>query len=273
MKYNKYWNAVIIFVVLIFLLFEIFPIYWIISNSFKSYKDITFFPPKFIFKPTFKNYIYAVQKNNFLSAILDSAVIAFTCVAISVFVGSLAAYGIVRLKIGGRWLLMYSVSSRMIPPILLLLPLFIIFSRLRLIDSYFVLIITYSTLLLSFTIWQMSSFLKEIPRDIEEAAIIDGCSIWKVFFRIVLPMSRPGLTAVAIFSFLWAWNDFIFASILVGHDVITAPVANTYFIVDFVIPWGPMTAASTLIMIPAFIFILIVQKQMVQGLTMGALKG
>jgi multiple sugar transport system permease protein len=273
MRYNKYWGVLIIFVVLIFLLFEIFPIYWIISNSFKSYKDITFFPPKFIFKPTFKNYIYAIQKNNFLSAILDSAIIAFTSVAISVFVGSLAAYGIVRLKIGGRWLLMYSVSSRMIPPILLLLPLFIIFSKLRLIDSYFVLIITYSTLLLSFTIWQMSSFLKEIPRDIEEAAIIDGCSIWQVFFRIVLPMSRPGLTAVAIFSFLWAWNDFIFASILVGHDVITAPVANTYFIIDFVIPWGPMTAASTLIMIPAFIFILIVQKQMVRGLTMGALKG
>jgi len=273
MKLNKFLLFLTIIIILVFLIFELFPIYWIIANSFKSYKDIVFFPPKFVFKPTFDNYLTAIAKNNFLSAILSSAIVAFISVTIGVFVGTMAAYAIVRLKVGGRKILIYAISSRMIPPVLLLLPLYIIFSKIKLLDTYYVLIITYSTLLLSFTIWQMSSFLKELPREMEEAAIIDGCNNWQIFFKIILPVSRPGLTAVAIFSFLWAWNDFIFSSILTGHNVLTAPVANTYFIVDYFIPWGPMTAASTLIMIPAFIFILIVQKQMVRGLTMGAVKG
>ena len=216
MKTNKAVNLIMIVIVLLFLLFEMFPIVWIILNSFKNYKDIVFFPPKLFFVPTFENYINAFQKNNFLFSMLDSIIIALSSVCISVFVGCMTAYGIVRLKVGGSKLLFFTVSSRMIPPILFLLPMFIIFSRLKIMDTYFVLILVYSTLLLSFVVWQMSSFLKDIPIEIEEAAIVDGCSKWGVFFRIILPISRPGLTAVGIFAFLFAWNDYIFASILGG---------------------------------------------------------
>lgn len=273
MRISKLNLIIITILIILFLIFEIFPIYWIISNSFKNYKDIAFYPPKFIFTPTFSNYIDAIQRSNFLFAIRDSAIVSFSSVILAVLFGSMAAYGIARLKVGGTGLLIFIISSRMLPIIVLILPLYIIFTKLKLIDTYYSLIISYTTFLLSFVIWQMISFLKEVPKEIEEAAIIDGCNYWQIFFKIILPISKPGLIAVSIFSFLGAWNDYLFASILTGSKVLTAPVASSLFIVDRIIPWGAMSAASTMTMLPTLIFILVVQKQMVKGLTMGAVKG
>ncbi|MCL5987263.1 MAG: carbohydrate ABC transporter permease [Actinobacteria bacterium] len=257
----------------ILLVMEFFPIYWIITNSFKGYKDIAFYPPKFIFSPTFDNYKVALFDRGFFKNIVNSLIVSIISVVVAVLFGSMAAYGIIRLKVGGHGFLLFIISSRMLPIIVLVLPLYIIFKNLRLIDTYYSLIIVYTTFLLSFIIWQMTSFLKEVPVEMEEAAIVDGCNLWQVFFRIVLPISKPGLTAVAIFSFLGAWNEYLFASILCGSKITTAPVAASLFIVERYIPWGPLASASTLTLLPAFAFILIVQKQMVQGLTMGALKG
>lgn len=273
MKGKKFTTTIIVFSLVIFLIIEIFPIYWILTNSFKGYKDIVFYPPKFIFNPSLENYFQAIQRNNFLYSIRDSAIIAIISVALAVLFGSMAAYGIARLKVGGTGFLMFIISSRMLPIIVLVLPLYIIFTNLKLIDTYYSLIVSYTTFSLSFVIWQMISFLKEVPKEIEEAAIIDGCNLWQVFFRVVLPISKPGLIAVAIFSFLGAWNEYLLASIFTGSKVLTAPVASSLFIIDRYVPWGPMAAASTMTIIPAFIFILIVQKQMVKGLTMGAVKG
>ena len=251
----------------------IFPIYWIISNSFKSYQDIRFYPPNFIFSPTIENYINALHKSNFLYRIKDSFIISFISVAVAVLFGSMAAYGIMRLKVGGHGFLLLIISSRMLPGIALIIPLFIMYNAIKFFNSYVTLIITYVTLMLSFIIWQMSSFLKEVPKEIEEAAIIDGCNYWQVFYKIIIPISRPGLTAVTIFSFLWVWNEFLFSSILSDSQVQTAPVAVTSFITDRLIPWGPMAAACTMTLTPAFVLVLIIQKQMIQGLTMGSVKG
>ena len=273
MKISKINLFIIIVLLIIFLLFEIFPIFWIITNSFKDYKDIAFYPPKFIYNPSLENYKSAIQRSNFLYNIRDSAIVSISSVLIAVLFGSMAAYGIARLKVGGTGLLLFIISSRMLPIIVLILPLYIVFTKLKLIDTYYSLIISYTTFLLSFVIWQMISFLKEVPKEIEEAAIIDGCNYWQIFFRIILPISKPGLVAVAIFSFLGAWNDYLFAAILTGSKVQTAPVAASLFIIDRFIPWGPMAAASTMTLLPAFILILIVQKQMVKGLAMGAVKG
>lgn len=273
MKKNKLIWTLSIGILIVLIIIEIFPIFWIILNSFKSYGDIVYYPPKFIFKPIIDNYIYAITKTNFLYRIMDSFIITFISVFIAIFAGSLAAYGIIRLKVGGYGFLLLIISSRMLPGIALLIPLFTIFMSFGIKNTYITLILTYSTLSLSFIIWQMSSFLKEIPKEIEEAAIIDGCNLWQVFFKVIMPISKPGLTAVGIFSFLGIWNEFLFASIFSSANIMTAPVAAAAFVTDRIIPWGPMASACVMTLIPSFIFILIVQKQMVEGLTMGAVKG
>jgi multiple sugar transport system permease protein len=280
MKSNKLAKVIIIVIVVIFLLIELFPIFWIFLNSFKGYQDIAFYPPKFIFEPTLDNYISpneltpgAFRKAGFVKAIMNSAIISFSSVFIAVIVGSMAAFAIARLKMGGNGMLLVVISARMLPAIVLLLPLYLIYTRLNLLDTYVSLIITYTTFLLSFVIWQMVSFLKGIPMEIEESAIVDGCNLWQRYYRIIMPLAAPGLAAVGIFSFLGAWNEYLYASILTVKDITTAPVAASQFVLDKMIPWGGLSAAASITLLPAFIFILIVQKQMVAGLTLGSVKG
>ncbi len=280
MKSNKLVKVIIIVIVVIFLLLEIFPIFWIFLNSFKGYQDIAFYPPKFIFEPTLDNYTStnrltpgAFNRPGVVKAVMNSAIISFSSVAIALIVGSMAAFAIARLKMGGHGMLLVVISSRMLPGIVLLLPLYLIYTKLDLLDTYTVLIVTYTSFLLSFVIWQMVSFLKGIPIEIEEAAIVDGCNLWQRYYRIIMPLAAPGLAAVGIFSFLAAWNEYLFASILTIRDVTTAPVAQTQFLLDKIIPWGGLSAVGSIILLPAFIFILIAQKQMVAGLTMGSVKG
>jgi len=280
MKSNKLVKSIIVVIVLIFLILEIFPIFWIFLNSFKGYKDIAFYPPKFIFKPSLENYISpneltpgAFRKSGFVKAITNSAIISFSSVFISVIIGSMAAFAIARLKIGGHGMLLVVISARMLPAIVLLLPLYLIYAKLNILDTYACLIVTYTTFLLSFVIWQMVSFLKGIPIEIEESAIVDGCNLWQRYYRIVMPLAAPGLAAVGIFSFLGAWNEYLYASILTIKDITTAPVAASQFVLDKMIPWGGLSAAASITLLPAFIFVLIIQKQMVAGLTMGSIKG
>jgi len=277
MKIGKATLFFIAILLVLFLLFEIFPIIWIFLNSIKPNFDINSVPLKiFDFKPVFQNYITAAVQSQFLTKILNSAIIAIPSVIISLFFGTMAAYGIVRLKVGGSTLLMAVITTRMLPTIVLILPLFVIFKNLGLSSTHLGLIFIYTTFLLSFVIWQMSSFLKGIPIEIEEAAIIDGCNKWQIFFKIILPLSKAGLIAVGIFCFLGAWNEYLFASILGGTKVTTAPVAITHTIyggVERGLSWGIMSSASIITLAPAFLLILIIQKQMVEGLTMGAVKG
>ena len=277
MKMSRTGLVFVILLLILFLLFEILPIFWIFSNAIKGEADISTIPPKvFNFKPTFKNFIEGINKSHFPLKILNSFIIAVPSVILSLLIGTMAAYGIVRLKVGGTPMLIFVIITRMLPAIVLILPIFVIFKNLKLNGTYWGLIAVYTTFLLSFVIWQMSSFLKEIPVEIEESAIIDGCNIWQVFFRIILPLSKSGLIAVGIFCFLGAWNEYLFASILGGAQIQTAPVALSYFVLGGLekkIPWGVMSAGSVIALIPAFILILIVQKQMVEGLTMGAVKG
>lgn len=271
-KEKKYVSILFIIIIVFVLIIEVFPIYWIFTNAFKSYKEIAFYPPTFIFKPSFENFIDIFQRRDFLKVLFNSLLISSASVFFSVWFGSMAAFALVRLKFGGNTLLFFLISSRMLPLIILLIPIYMIFTEFHLRDSYIGLISIYTTFTMSFTVWQMVSFFKSIPRGLEEAAIIDGCNLWQVYYKIILPISMPGLVAVAIFSYFGAYNEFLFASILTGKKIMTIPIFLSGFLFDRSIPWGPMSAASVMAMIPIMLIVFLLQKQIISGLIAGAIK-
>jgi multiple sugar transport system permease protein len=260
-----------ILVVVVLALF-LFPIYWLFVTSLKNRVNAFSMPPHWIFIPTLENYVHVLLKTNFLSLARNSLVAVLTNVAISMSVGSAAAYGISRFKVGQRNLLFWFLSIRMIPPIVASIPLFLIAARLRLIDTVVILPILYLVLNVPFVIWMMKSFIDEIPEEIEESAIVEGCSHLGVLWRIVLPLVAPGLVATAVFCFIFAWNEFLFAMLFTGASTMTLPVGISSFIGQEETLWGYITAAASLAAIPPVIFAWIFQRYLVRGLTFGALK-
>ena len=166
----------------------------------------------------------------------------------------------------------FILSTRMLPQFGILIPFYIMFAKLRLLDTYIALILIYLTFVLAFAIWMMKGFFQEIPSELEDAAQVDGCTRIKAIFKIVLPLAAPGLAATSIFSIILCWNEFLFALILTGLQAKTATVAIYSFVTFREIIWGGLTAAGTLITLPILIFFLLVQKHFIRGLTMGAVK-
>ena len=249
------------------------PVAWLISASFKTKAQMAVWPPLFVFKPTFVAY-KEILSGNFPSYFLNSLIISTSSVLVSLAIGVPAAYGITRLKFRGResfkfWIL----STRMAPPFGFIIPYFLIFRNVRLLDTYTALIVIYSVFNLSFIIWMLIGFIQEIPREIEEAAMIDGCSRWIILLRIVLPLIAPGLSATMILSFIFSWNEFLYAFVLTAAKTKTAPVAITNYIGFYGIEWDRMCACSTICILPILILALLVQKYLVRGLTLGAVKG
>ena len=205
---------------------------------------------------------------------VNSLIVASVNTAICLIVGSMAAFSLARYKFkGSRNIAFWILSIRMMPPVAAIIPIYILMKKLQLLDTPWCLIITYFTMNLPFVVWMMKGFFEEIPREIEESALIDGCSDFGIFIRIALPLAAPGLAATAILVFIFSWNEFIFALILTGTKAVTLPVGIIGFMKETGINWGYMTAGGVLALIPAIIFVILVQKHLVKGLTMGALKG
>lgn len=258
----------IISVVIIF----IFPFYWIIATSLKTRLDINNPTPTFLFKPTFKNYIDAFKKANFAKNIVDSILVSFGSVILSLLLGIPAAYGIARFKVGGKNFSFWILSTRMIPPVAVALPLYILFRNFKLLDTHMGLIFVYTLFNISYVVWMMSGFIKDIPVELDESAMIDGCNTWKTLLKIIIPIVRPGLVATSIFSLIISWNEFLMALILSAMRVRTLPVAIATFVTDREILWGQMTAAGVMAIIPVIIFSFLIQNHLVRGLTLGAMK-
>ena len=254
-------------------LFFIFPIFMIIVTSLKSRVDALASPPVWIFRPVFFNYFDIFQENNFGRYFRNSLVVATFGTAFALILGVPAAYSLARRPFKREAdLSFWILSQRMMPAIAVIIPMFILLRTVRLLDTYLGLIVVYVTFNLPFVIWTMRGFLQDLPIEMEESAMVDGCSRYGAFWKIALPLVAPGLASAAIFTFLFTWNEFLFALILTGRNTATMPVAVQLFMRETGIDWGRMTAAAVVMMVPTLLFTLVAQRYLVRGLTFGAVK-
>jgi multiple sugar transport system permease protein len=229
------------------------------------------YPPHFFrFAVTFANYAEVFQKNPFLVYVTNSLVVAVGCTLVGLAVGLPAAFSIARWRQGGLALAM--LVARIIPGISYLIPWYILFRHLRMVDTYQALILTHLVVGLPLIVWVMIGFFEDIPAELEDAALIDGCSYYSAFWRIALPLVRPGIVAAGILSFIFSWNNFLFSVILAGRNTRTLPIAVFNMIGFEEINWGPLAAAATMITLPVILLTLVVQRHIVSGLTFGAVK-
>ena len=250
------------------------PILWALLMSFKTRVDALAMPPKWIFKPTMANYTTVWGDGRFLKYVKNSVIIATVSTGLGMLFGVPAAYVLARQKFKGQKALLLGIlATRMIPPVAFVIPFFIIFTKLSLNDTHIAVIILHLTFILGYVMWMMRSYFMDIPKEIEEAALVDGCGVWQTFTRIVLPISTPGLATSAIFSFIFSWNEFLYAMVLTTIDAKTLPLGVYNWVAYEEIMWGELTATSVIAMIPVLIFYGFVQKALVRGLTMGAVKG
>lgn len=267
------WTSVVLII-----LFCLFPIYWLVNTSLKAGQDLSsggFVPPN----PTLKNYESIFENSAFTMALRNSVIVAFLTTTISLVIGSFAAYALARLRFPMKFLLLAVVLSiSTFPPIAVAAPLFKLWSDIGLYNAKFGLglIPPSLTFSLPLTIYILTSFFREIPKDLEEAALVDGATRFQAFRKVVLPLAAPGLVTAGLLVFFFAWNEFMFAITLTSTpDARTVPAAIAFFTgsVKFEEPIGTISAASVVVMIPLVILVLIFQKRIVAGLTAGAVKG
>lgn len=260
-------------IILLAVIFFIAPIMLIILTSLKTRVDALASPPVWIFKPTLDNYTQIFQNYDFGKFFRNSLIAGVVATLFSMILSSLAAYGLARYRFRGSGGLAYWILSlRMSPAIASIIPVFLLLKAIGQTDSLPGLIIVYTSINLPLGIWILRGFFEDVPVEIEESALVDGCSRLGAFFRMAMPLALPGISATAILTFLFTWNEFLFALILTGRSTQTMPVAVTLFMRETGIDWGFMTAAATLMMLPTLISTVFIQKGLVRGLTMGAVK-
>jgi multiple sugar transport system permease protein len=263
-------SFLIAFIMVIWL---IFPPLWMILTSLKSGRDVFAIPPVWLFKPTFENYITIFQRPALIKIALNTIIVSSFSTLFTMVVGTMAGYSMARFRTGGQPLLYVTLVFRVLPAIVLGLPFFIMFSRLGLSDTLQGLILAYVAFLLPNTVWLMIAFFSDIPYEIEESAMVDGCSRFGTFFRIALPLARPGLIVTGIYNFMGAWNHFFYGLILSSFNARTLPVEASNFIGEYSVKWGEVSAIGSLIIIPPILVAFFMQKYLVRGLTLGAIKG
>jgi len=265
-----FWN----FVTGVFLILSLFPIIWTILSSFKPPADLLTMPPKWIFLPSLCNYVSAFKRTNLLYLFLNSIITAIASSIVVVLVGALAGYALTRFKFfASEQLAFFLLFTRMFPPIVIALALFFIMKTLRLIDTRLGLIFAHTSYMLAFGAWLMRAFFIGIPTELDEAAMIDGCSRLGAFIRIVLPTALPSVAAIFIFSFVTSWNEFFFALVLTRHKAATLPLGISSFVTEYEITWGAITASATFVMLPVLVIGIIAQKFLISGFTAGSVKG
>jgi multiple sugar transport system permease protein len=240
------------------------PYLWLILTSFKDRVDAFAIPPKILFKPTLDNYQVAFDQKGFTLNLVNSMIVSTLSTTIALVIGVPAAYSLARFRFRANNLfLLFLLSARMLPAIVLAVPLFILFNDVRLIDNYAALVLAYLTFNLPFSVWMMRGFFLSVPSEVDEAAVIDGCSYFGAFFRAVLPL---------IFCMINSWNEFLFALILTGRHTATLPVAIPQLLTPWGTFWGQIAAVGTVTTIPVLVFAFAVQKYLVRGMTGGAIQ-
>jgi multiple sugar transport system permease protein len=267
-------TVLIYLAVALVLIWVLFPIVWVILGSLKGREEASAIPPAWIFRPSIENYVSAFVRRNFSTLFVNSLIATLGSTAVVLILGSMAGYGLARHRIVGRQgILMWIMSTRMFPPIAAIIPIFLLFKNLDLIDKQLGLVLIYIAFNLPFAIWIMRGFFAEIPSELDDAALVDGCTPWQAFTQVILPLALPGLAATAVFCMVFSWNEFLFALIISRARSQTLPIGVMGFITQRGVLWGEMSAASTVIMTPMIIFTFVVQRYLIRGLSFGAVKG
>lgn len=256
----------------LFVVWTLFPLYWLVNTSLKQPVDVVARPPSFVFVPTLENYASVIADPVIIGYFLTTFSVSAATTLFAVVIGTPAAYVLARFDFRGStdigfWIL----STRFTPPVAMLIPFFVIFQAVGLLNTHVGLVIAHVALNLSLVIWLMRGFFAEIPKELEEAAYIDGAGYLRTFFTIILPLSRTGIAAVAVLVFLFTWNEFLF-SLILGGQIPMISVGLYKFIGYQQIEWGRLSATASLMLIPVLLILLMFQRQLVQGLTLGAVK-
>jgi len=250
-----------------------FPIYWLFIISFKTPDEIFAFPP--VWYPEslqLDNYKVLFVDGDAIS-VLNSLILATSSTIIAMILGTIAAYSLVRFKTGGENLAVWIISQRMMPPMAIVFPIFLLYVFFGWVDTYFGLILLYTAFALPYVIWMMRGYIEDIPLELEESALVDGCTRWEVLWKVVFPMARSGLFATAVFTFVFSWNEFLFALVLTRTEVTTYTVQVTHYFGGQSNFWAKIAAMSVLGTIPVFIAVATMQRYLVRGISMGAVKG
>lgn len=251
----------------------LFPIYWLFMISFKTPDEIYSSPPVWYPASLQLNSYLTLFKDGDVYVILNSLVTAGVSTLLAMVIGTICAYSLARFRTGGDNLAMWILSQRMIPPIAVVFPIFLLYVTLGWVDTYIGLILLYTAFSLPYVIWMMRGYITDIPIELEESALIDGCGRWSVLVKVVFPMVRAGLAATAVFTFVFAWNDFIFALVLTRTEVTTFPVQLTHYFGGQSNFWSKIAAMSVLGTLPIFVAVTLMQRFLVRGISLGAVKG
>jgi len=260
---------------LVVLLWTLLPVAWMVLSSFKTLPDVLSPTPLVMFKPTLANYVSLVSGgNNLLSYFRSSILAAGISTIIATTLGWFAGYGLARIDFKGkRHLAFWIISTRMAPIAAVILPLFVGFTFLHLINTIWGLIIAYLSFNLPFAIWIMNAFFADLPKGMEEAAMVDGATRFQTFWRVALPLTAPGIVTTAILCLVFSWNDYAFAVTFTGPGSQTLPVAASQLITQTGVDWGQLTAIGTVVALPMVVVGLAVRRYLVRGLTLGAVTG
>ena len=259
-------------IIIVALIFFLFPIVWIILTAFKTGEEFMLSPPIWLpHSPTLSSFVHIVKSGG-LRALFNSIIIATSVTVLSLVVGSLAGYALARFKVGGENLPFFILSQRFMPPVAIIFPFLLFFKALGWMDTHQALIIVYLTFNLPYSVWMMRGFFIEIPIEIEESAFVDGCSPFRAFWSIILPLVTPGLVATGVFCFIFSWHEFFFAVCLTRSRAVPLSVYLPNFFGKEMIMWGEIGAVSLMAMVPLFFMSFVVQRYLVRGLTLGAVK-
>lgn len=271
---NRIFQTIGFYIVLaLILLVFLFPLFWLISTAFKQEREFFSIPPVWVSsEPTMHHFERSIWEFNFFHPFKNSLIIAIGTTLISLGVASMAGYSLARFRFKGRAdIALWILSLRIMPPIAVAIPYFLMMRSYRLLDTHLGLMIVYLVFNLPFAVWMLSSYLQDLPIELEEAAWIDGCSRIGSFIRIIFPLALPGIIATGIFCFIVSWNEYLFALLFSRAKAITIPVILSSYLYRGV-EWGPLSASGFMAILPVFVLTLIVQKHLIRVMTFGALK-
>ena len=273
MRLNRKVKFLSAIVIILFVLWTIIPMLVIMQQSIKPRSLMFVDPPVFIFTPTIEHYFSLFTRYEILQYMKNSLIVSLSATALCLTLGTMAAYAFSSLKLPGKkfWAFMILVT-RMVPVGALMIPIYVMMRRIGLSNTYFAVILAHAVLNLAFVIWMMWSFFSDVPKELEQAAMVDGCSKIQAFFRISLPLASAGFAATSILTMLNSWNEFMFALILSSNRTRTLPIGIANFIGPQ-IDWGASTAGAVVACVPIFAAGIFIQKYLIRGLTMGAIKG
>lgn len=257
-----------------FLVFVLIPLYWMLNTSLKPSSDYLAIPPVWWpDEPTLLHYEAALFAYRGLEGLINSIIVSSAATVLSALLGSLMAYSLARYNTGGQHLSFWVLSQRFLPPIAIVLPVFLIYRNIGIYDTHIGLILAYTVFTLPVSVWMMYAYFRQMPRSLEEAALVDGCTRWRAFWTVAVPLAAPGIVAAAVFAFIACWTEFFFALLLTSRNAFTLPTVFRSFIGFQGAQYGEAAALAIVSLGPSIVLGVLAQRHLVRGLTLGAVRG